>query len=207
MLATNFQIFEIAAGNFADTLWPGSGPTITWNENFTSTPANVVVKNSVSPSTVLGDAFSTWSGALEPGTSTAATNIQFSFGAASASLPAAPTLDCKNVIGFSDPNSGDFPTGVIAFTLLTTTPQGFVPGSNCPTYTTPCPIGKCIVDADIMFNPAHTFATASPTSSQFDLQTVATHEFGHLLGLDHSNIAHAVMYPYGDTSSVGIQRP
>ena len=204
LLATNFQIYEISAGNFAETMWPGTGPTITWNENFTSTPSNVVVKNSVSPSTVIGNAFSTWANATAPGTSTLATNVQFSFGAANASLPKPPILDCKNVVGFSDPNAGDFPTGVIAFAVITTTPGGFVPGSNCPTYTTPCPIANCIVDVDVMFNPNQTFATASASANQFDLQSVATHEIGHLLGLDHSNIAHAVMYPYGDTSQIGI---
>jgi hypothetical protein len=204
LLAANFQIFEVSAGNYAENMWPGDGPTVTWNENFTTTPSNVVVNNSVSPSTVLGNAFSSWSGALEPGTSTAATNILFSFGEASTSLPKSPTLDCKNVVGFSDPTSGDFPTGVIAATFLTTTPHGFVPGSNCPTYTTPCPIANCLVDADVMFNPTQTFATSAAASGQFDLQSVATHEFGHLLGLDHSNIAHAVMYPYGDTSNIGV---
>ncbi len=204
LLATNFQIFEVSAGNYADSMWPGTGPTITWNENFTSTPSNVAVHNSVTPATVLGDAFSAWSGAMAPGGSNAATNVKFAFGSANASLPSSPTLDCKNVIGFSDPNSGDFPTGVVAFAAITTTPGGFVPGSNCPGYTTKCPIGNCIVDVDVMFNPAQTFATTAPTIGQFDLQSVATHEIGHLLGLDHSTIAHAVMYPYGDTSLIGV---
>jgi hypothetical protein len=204
MLATNFQIYEVSAGDYADTMWPGTAPTVTWNENFTAKPSNVVVKNGVTTSTVLTNAFSTWANATAPGTSSLATNVQFSFGTASASLPNDPTLDCKNVVGFSDPNGGDFPTGVIAFAMITTTPSGFIPGSNCPTYTTPCPIANCIVDVDIMFNPSETFATASAGASQFDLQSVATHEIGHLLGLDHSNIAHAVMYPYGDTSMIGV---
>ena len=40
-------------------------------------PANVVVKNSASPSTVLGNAFSTWANATAPGTSSpAATRIE-----------------------------------------------------------------------------------------------------------------------------------
>jgi hypothetical protein len=108
------------------------------------------------------------------------------------------------VIGFADPNAGDFPTGVIAFALITSTPNENLPGSNCPSYTTRCPIANCIVDVDIMFNPSANFATASAGSTQYDLQSVATHEIGHLLGLDHSNIAHAVMYPYGDTSEIGI---
>ena len=64
LLATNFQIYEISAGNYAEAMWPGTGPTITWNENFTSTPANVVENSSgVTPSTVLSNAFSTWANA------------------------------------------------------------------------------------------------------------------------------------------------
>ena len=34
------------------------------------------------------------------------------------------------------------------------------------------------------------------TSSGFNLLLVAVHEFGHSLGLRHSNVEEAVMYPY-----------
>ena len=57
-----------------------------------------------------------------------------------------------------------------------------------------------------MFNPGATFATSSAGTRQYDLQSVATHEIGHLMGLDHSGIAHAVMYPYGDTSYIGVHQ-
>ena len=205
LLATNFQIYQVSPGNYADTMWPGTSPAITWYENFTSKPANVVINNSVTPDSVFNSAFSMWANAESPAGSLA-TNVSFNEGTASASLPQAPSFDCKNVIGFADPNASDFPTGIIAFALITSTPNGFVPGSNCPSYTTPCPIANCIVDVDIMFNPNASFATASAGSRQYDLQSVATHEIGHLLGLDHSNIARAMMSPYGDTSEVGIHQ-
>ena len=53
-----------------------------------------------------------------------------------------------------------------------------------------------IIDADIMFNPDESFSlsTTTPTDT-FDLESVATHEVGHLLGLDHSNILSSAMYP------------
>ena len=205
LLATEFEIFETTGGTFADAMWPGTAPAVTWNEDFVTTPANVVVNDGKTVSSVLTGAFNTWQNAQYNGS--AVTNIGFKFGSASAALPNEPTIDCQNVIGFSDPNSSDFPTGIIAITQIATIPNGEVPSQcSAPHKPAACPIDFCIVDADIMFNPADTFATASPGTNQFDLQSVATHEIGHLLGLDHSGIANAVMFPYGDTSAVGVHQ-
>ncbi len=53
-----------------------------------------------------------------------------------------------------------------------------------------------ILEADILFNPSVGFSTTVPTPpSQIDLQAVATHEIGHLLGLDHTPLVSAVMFP------------
>ena len=55
-----------------------------------------------------------------------------------------------------------------------------------------------IVEADILFNPAFLFGTDVVTpSDKVDLQSRATHEIGHLLGLDDSGILSAVMSPHG----------
>jgi len=209
LLATNFQIYEVS-GSYYLAVWPGSTPVITWNLNFTSLPANVNENGTgVTPQTVLANAFNTWQSATSPA-SEPVTNISFTFGSANNSFAQGPEVDCVNVVGFADPNAAtDFGTGVIAFASIGTTNSGggavpftYTCGSVTPNPT--CPLQVCIVDVDIMFNPGYTFATSEASGSQYDLQSVATHEIGHLMGLDHSNIAHAIMYPYGDTSQIGV---
>lgn len=66
--------------------------------------------------------------------------------------------------------------------------------------------GSQIIGANIFFNPQPAnvcFATDSnvgscPNGTDFvqDLQTVATHEIGHFIGLDHSAVVRATMYPF-----------
>jgi hypothetical protein len=52
-----------------------------------------------------------------------------------------------------------------------------------------------LIDADILFNPNTKYATDSTGTGQ-DLQTVATHEIGHFLGMDHSGVVKAIMFPF-----------
>ncbi|GAB4322886.1 MAG: hypothetical protein Kow0010_03900 [Dehalococcoidia bacterium] len=49
-----------------------------------------------------------------------------------------------------------------------------------------------VVEFDMEFDPRWEWTTGTPIS--FDVQSVATHEFGHALGLGHSEHASAVMY-------------
>lgn len=59
-----------------------------------------------------------------------------------------------------------------------------------------------ITEADIVFSPKLKFATDGRATAQ-DIQGTATHELGHVLGLDHSPILTASMFPYvgeGDTT-------
>ena len=52
--------------------------------------------------------------------------------------------------------------------------------------------GSQIVEADMTFNSA--FAWSTTGSGGYDIQTVALHEFGHWVGLDHSPIWESIMY-------------
>lgn len=52
------------------------------------------------------------------------------------------------------------------------------------------------IAGDAHFDEAETWSVTVPVpATRFDLQTLATHEFGHSLGLDHSTVAGAIMRP------------
>ncbi|MEZ6020564.1 MAG: matrixin family metalloprotease [Planctomycetota bacterium] len=67
-------------------------------------------------------------------------------------------------------SSGYFPTG-----------SGIVAITPLEFYTT----GR-IIDADVLFNGKDFHFTTKQETNRFDIQDVAAHELGHLLGLDHS---------------------
>ncbi len=50
-----------------------------------------------------------------------------------------------------------------------------------------------IRDTDVLFNPKVTFFV-NPGSKGFDLQSVATHEFGHSISADHTAVQSATMF-------------
>ncbi len=59
-----------------------------------------------------------------------------------------------------------------------------------------------IADADIEMNGEHHRFTVGDSDSVVDVQNTLTHEVGHFLGLDHSNVADATMFgraPEGET--------
>lgn len=75
----------------------------------------------------------------------------------------------------------DVPSTTILYTVTNPTASQF-PGQ--------------IVEADILFNPQTLLSTdVSVPQDRYDLQSLAVHEIGHLLGLDHSGLASAAMFP------------
>jgi len=72
-------------------------------------------------------------------------------------------------------------TGVLAATFLSSDASG------------------ALLDVDIVFSRDVAFSTAqTPDGGSYDLESVATHEVGHLLGLEHSGLARATMVPFSE---------
>ncbi len=182
-----------------------SDGNITWFVNPTNT--KVDTSSGITIPQSLGAAFNTWQSTQLVGQ--VLNTLAFTQGTPDSTLTQPNVNDCSNVVGFTDTLASDFPTGTVAFTQIATvtnSTQNFTYSCSSAPTTRTCPYLACIADADIEFNPNDNFSTAATTpSNDFDLQAVATHEIGHLIGLDHTGIAHAVMYPFGDTG-VGEQR-
>lgn len=54
--------------------------------------------------------------------------------------------------------------------------------------------GTKITESDINFNAKYSWST-NPSSTQYDIQMIMTHEIGHCLGLGHSTDSSAIMRP------------
>lgn len=90
-----------------------------------------------------------------------------------------------------------------------TNASGYFPGGTGTVAVTPLWFfsdGR-ISDADVLFNGSGFAFTTSGQSGRFDIQDVATHELGHLLGLDHSGVTGATLYPYVDTTVILHRSP
>jgi Matrixin len=149
-------------------------PSVGSNVNGGSAAAISVIKAS----------FDTWNKAPN-----AAVNVTF----AGTSTIATNAADGTNLVCFVCPGdyTKDSTTLAVTFTTIATAAGEDTKHGTLSTFA-----GQ-IFDADILFNPSVQWTTSgTPTDPQEDLQTVATHEIGHFLGLDHSAVVRAVMYPF-----------
>src|SRR5262249_45224271 len=111
-------------------------------------------------------------------------------------------IDGRNLVTFTDPDQL-FPTGVLALTLTSTVlGDTVVTAANADLDgdgVADLPLGTyppgAIFDADIAFNSGVPLAVSGDPGT-FDVQAIALHEVGHFLGLCHSAVRRAVMFPF-----------
>lgn len=164
------------SGSATPARWDFSDFPVQWN-------LNPVVGTNVSGGNVqevVAAGFATWS---------AAPNTALALSRGPDSQASGPAFDGINLVCFTC--STDFNSdGTLAVTF-TTTANG--PGAD-DKHGSKSRFAGQILDADILFNPAVKFTMDGSGGS--DLQTVLTHEIGHFLGLDHSAVVKAIMFPY-----------
>ena len=214
-----------ASGYLADTTEPTAGgcPALDrwnlsvsqplsrrWSTSLPLAPVTVLTVAAQNSSAQLNEveqtisaAFGVWTGVA--GTTFNAANYPGMIGpltrvstANACSNDAESNIDGVNTICFNQ-SSTAFTTGVLAFTrVITANAPGASVGSGPP-----AEFAGQILDADTLFrnDGQATFATPGALATtqgqgSYDLESLLTHELGHWLGLDHSAVWRAMMFPY-----------
>lgn len=184
MLAYNPFQDQVNGGAPVPLRWPNATMTWHFNPNLPAPPKLDTTDPNV-VATALSNAFTSWDSSHAPLSGQMINTLAVIRGP-DQNINDPNVRDGLNVVSFSPTAAVVFPTGVIAFTEVVSQVTA---------------LSATLVDADIEFNTtSNQFSTTStPTPGLFDVQAVATHEFGHSIGLDHSGIAHTIMFPFGDT--------
>jgi hypothetical protein len=164
-----------------------AGFAVQWQIN-PAIGSNISNNGTVSVTQVIQAAFNTW---------ITAPNVTMPITEGTQSNKTAAAFDGINLICFVC--TGDFSkeASTLAVTISTSANavgQATMHGSNSNF------VGQ-ILDADILFSPSVALSTTGgnncgQSGGQCDLQTIATHEIGHFLGLDHSGVVAAMMFPF-----------
>src|SRR5215213_967801 len=168
--ARSYTLQFTDASSSVQIKWPNNIVTIALSSSLSSPPANIKAG-----SDVLGAsrrALLQWAGA---------SNIRF-------------VETTSTVQSISPSTSGD---GISLITVASTPDNAALfSGSDRPGRTRVFfdPATGLISEADIALNPSAQFSTDG-TFGTYDLESVLTHELGHLLGLEHSGMVGATMQP------------
>jgi hypothetical protein len=167
---------------YAFLLLSGSGGRIAWHWDPSrlsdgriswwlsgSVGANVIGNRD--PAAAIAAAFARWEGIETSG-------ARFSYQGVTNTRDRHPS-DGRNLVALGSVDS--LGTGVLAATFVTGDRDGR------------------LTDVDIVFSHDVPFTTGALVEpGRYDLESVATHEIGHMLGLDHSGLVRATMAPFTD---------
>jgi hypothetical protein len=169
------------AGTIVPNKWTAAAFPLTWQMS-PNQPANVT--GARTQSDVLNLSFQSWQ-------SVATASVAFRQGAVAPATAKAGQYDNINLIGTAA--NGALAPGVLAYTYAYFTNIG---GPNVfDEFERPVEFAGQIMEADMAFSPSFPFTTnAAAVTGQFDLQSVATHEAGHFLGLDHASNLSSTMF-------------
>lgn len=102
-----------------------------------------------------------------------------------------PGVACSNVIAFDDtPENREAIGGAIAITVNTFPTDG----------------SGIVLKSDVIFSPTLQFST-NLTPGTYDIQSIVTHELGHVLGSSHSGVLSATMFWATELQNTDYSRP
>ncbi|MBW6500589.1 MAG: Ig-like domain-containing protein [Bacteroidales bacterium] len=168
----NTSEFSEAVGGLKEQILAGINQPFYYKVNKDGVP-NILDGSDI---TAVNNAFKTW-------TDVAVADIDFINSGTTTDRYASAT-DGVNLVSFMD-DRFPFPPGVLAIAAKTLKVN---PSSE---YVE-------IIDADIVFNPAYVnhpeYNLGTGTNGYFDIQSVTTHEIGHVIGLIHSGVVSSTMF-------------